>query len=222
MTVALDDAEEVRARPRPRLATGSRGPLRGARARGGAGGGSRRSPPALRAAFAFPRDGVARAGRVGRALALACSGRRRPRPRGDRRRSAIGLAAGRVAGVETSARAPRRPEAVVLAGRERPGPSRRRPAPPARRLLPDVAAAGRRVRPGPAVRASSPRAGSASSRGATGRSSQSGRPGPDDTAPAARAPGRVAALLAEVQRLVPASSGWGLVEAGRGTRGLGA
>lgn len=75
--------------------------------------------PALHAVFAFPRDGVARAGRIGRALVLAARGAG-VRLREGAAAEAVGVSAGRVSGLETSAGLVPA-EAVVLAGRGGPG-----------------------------------------------------------------------------------------------------
>lgn len=74
--------------------------------------------PALHAVFAFPRDGVARAGRVGRALVLAARAAG-VRVREGAAAEAVGVSAGRVSGLETSeGLVPA--DAVVLAGRGGP------------------------------------------------------------------------------------------------------
>ena len=211
MTVAFDDAEEVlldRALDAQRLRGIHFEVLEPEEARG-------REPAlsaSLHAAFSFPRDGVARAGRVGRALVLTA------RAAGVRVHEgssvqAVAFAAGRVAGVETSGGfLP--VEAVVLAGRG--GPGRVGGAPPLRlsvsvRPWLRLDAASDPDRPTRLLR----------SRGVSlvprrdGSILALGRPepGPGADRPSA---GTVANLLSEVQRLVPASSCWALVEAGAG------
>lgn len=209
MTVALDDTEEV-ILDRALDAQRSRGihfeVLEPEEARG-------REPAlsaSLRAAFSFPRDGVARAGHVGRALALAV------RTAGVRvhegsAAQAVVSSAGRVAGVETTmGLLPA--ETVVLAGRG--GPGRVGGAPRLRfsvSLLPwlRLDAVSDPDRPTRLLR----------SRGVTlvprrdGSILALGRAEPDPRA-VFPSTGSIATLLTEVQRLVPASSGWALVEAG--------
>ncbi len=217
MTVALDDAEEVLL-DRALDAQRSRGihfeVLEPDEARG-------REPAlsaSLRAAFSFPGDGVARSGRVGRALVLAA------RAAGVRIHEgtavqAVALSAGRVAGVETTGGL-LPAEFVVLAGRAGPGwvggAPRLRFAVTLRPWL-RLDALSDPDRPTRLVR----------SRGISlvprrdGSILALGRPepGPLTTFPTA---GAVAALLFEVHRLVPASSGWVLVEAGAGREVLAA
>ena len=211
MTVALDDSEEVlldRALDAQRFRGIHFEVLEPEEARG-------REPAlsaSLRAAFSFPRDGVARAGRVGRALALAA------RAAGVRvhegcAAQALVFSAGRVAGVETTGGfLPA--EAVVLAGRGGPGRvggAPRLPLSVAVRPWLRLDATSDPDRPTRLLR----------SRGASlvprrdGSILALGRPepGPGASCPSA---GAVATLLSEVQRLVPASSGWALVEAGAG------
>lgn len=211
MTVALDDAEEVFL-DRALDAQRSRGihfeVLEPEEARG-------REPAlsaSLQAAFSFPRDGVARAGRVGRGLALAA------RAAGVRVHEgnavhAVALSAGRIAGVETTGGL-LPAESVVLAGRA--GPGRVGGAPRLRFVVSirpwlRLDATSDPDRPTRLVR----------SRGVTlvprrdGSILALGRPEPGPLASSPSA-GSVAALLSEVQRLVPASSGWALVEAGTG------
>lgn len=166
--------------------------------------------PALHAAFAFARDGVARAGRVGRALVLAARGA------GVRFREgtvvrAVASTAGRVAGVET-------PEgllpagAVVLAGRA--GPDRVAGAPRLRlerssRPWLRLDAASDADRPARLLVARElrllPRR--------DGTLLAQGSPAPGAVPARARA-GSVAALLSDLKQLVPASPAWGLLEAG--------
>ncbi|MFN7985993.1 MAG: FAD-dependent oxidoreductase [Thermoanaerobaculia bacterium] len=164
----------------------------------------------LHAAFAFSRDGVARAGRVGRALALAA------RSAGVRvhegvRALGVAVAGGRVAGVETPI-GTLPAEAVVLA--ERGGSGRLSGAPPlllvsAARPWLKLDASADPDRPVRLLLA----------RGAVlvprrdGTILALGRPAPDDGAAALPA-ARVAALLAEVARLVPASGAWGVAGTG--------
>lgn len=157
--------------------------------------------PRLRAAFAFSRDGVVRAGRVGRALVLAA------RVAGARVREgavveSVDLAGGRVAGLATSTGL-LPAEVVVLAGVPRLGLSASSrpwlrldatsdPDRPARLLV----SAGACLVPR--------RDGTLLAFGAADRDGGSGR----------ASAGHVAALLSEVARLVPASTGWSLLEAG--------
>ena len=209
MTVALDDAEEVlldRALDPQRARAAHFEVLEPEEARG-------REPSlagTLRAAFAFPRDGVARAGRVGRALVLAARAAGVRVREGTRVHSVI-ASAGRVQGVETSA-GPLPAETVVLAGRG--GPDRVAGAPRLRLLQAAPAwlrldAASDPDRPtrllvSRGVSLVPRRDGTLLALGRDRTVSEAGSPGA----------GRVEALLAEVRRLVPASSGWGLVEVG--------
>lgn len=209
MTVALDEAEEVLL-DRALDALRSRGVhfevLDVDEARG-------REPalsPALHAAFAFPGDGVARSGRVGRALVLAARAAGVRVLEGVRLRRLQTLG-GRVSAAETEAGIVAA-EAVVLAGPEAvdelSGASALRLGVSALPWL-RLDAADDPDRPARLL----------SSRGVTlvprrdgsllalGRSAV---PGPE-LRPAA---GAVAALLAETARLVPASAGWSLLEAG--------
>lgn len=211
MTAALDDAAEVlldRALDAQRFRGIHFEVLETEDARG-------REPSlsaSLRAAFSFPRDGVARAGRVGRALALAA------RAAGVRIHEgafaqAVALSGGRVSGVDsTLGLLPA--EAVVLAGRG--GPGRVSGAP---RLHLDVTfrpwlrldASSDPDRPTRLLRSRGVslvprRDGSILALGRPESTPRSSRPGV----------GSVAALLAETRSLVPASSGWELVEAGSG------
>jgi glycine/D-amino acid oxidase-like deaminating enzyme len=209
MTVALDDAEEVlldRALDSQRARGIHFEVLEPEEARG-------REPAlsaSLQAAFAFSRDGVARSGRVGRALALAARAAGVRFREGDAVR-AVAVSAGAVRGVEASGGfLPA--GAVVLAGRE--GPDRIAGAPLFRLVVSTRAwlrldAASDPDRPARLL----------VSRGASlvprrdGSLLVLGRPEPGETEGRPLA-GRVAALLSALQRLVPASSGWGLVEAG--------
>ncbi len=211
MTVALDDTEEVlldRALDSQRLRGIHFEVLEPEEARG-------REPALsslLRAAFSFPRDGVARAGRVGRALALAARAAG-VRVHEGRRAQAVILSAGRVTGVETSM-GPLSAEVVVLAGRGGPGgvsgTPRLRLAVSLRPWL-RLDATADPDRPTRLLR----------SRGVSllpwrdGSVLALGRAEADPTALSASA-GAVAALLLDVQRLVPASAGWALVETGAG------
>lgn len=209
LTLALDEAEEVvldRALDRQRAAGLPFEVLDAEEARG-------REPslaPNLHAAFSFPRDGVARAGRVGRALAMAI------RSAGVRVREgltarALALPAGRVAGLETpDGLLPA--EVVVLADPRGPG---HLAGPPGLRLSSwsrpwvRLDASADPDRPGRLL----------VSRGLSlvprrdGVVLVLGRPGPD--LPGAHpAAGTVTRLLTEAGRLVPALEGWPLVEAG--------
>ena len=168
--------------------------------------------PSTHAAFSFPRDGVARAGRVGRALALALrsAGVRLLEDDGLRR---VSLAGGRASGVETTAGA-LPADTVVLAGRTRPD---RAPGSPPLPLAvssrtwmrldavsdpdrPTRLLASRRARVVPRRDGSVIVAGPAS-------------PGGAPTHPTGS---EVSALLAELARLFPSSGSWGLVGAGSG------
>ncbi|MBK9375456.1 MAG: FAD-dependent oxidoreductase [Holophagales bacterium] len=211
MTVALDDAEEVLL-DRALDAQRSRGihfeVLEPDEARG-------REPAlaaSVQAAFSFPRDGVARAGRVGRAVVLAA---RAAGVRVHEGNAALGvtLSAGRVSGLETAAgHLPA--ESVVLADRAGPGrvggTAHVRFAGFVRPWL-RLDATRDPDRPTRLLR----------SRGVSlvprrdGSILALGRPEP---LPGAGCPGAgsLAALLTEVQRLVPASSGWTFVETGAG------
>jgi glycine/D-amino acid oxidase-like deaminating enzyme len=211
MTVALDDAEEVLL-DRALDAQRSRGihfeVLEPDEARG-------REPALsalLQAAFSFPRDGVARAGRVGRALVLAARAAGVRVHEGNAVQS-VALSAGRVTGVETTGGL-LPAEFVVLAGRT--GPNRVGGAPHLRFAVTFrpwllLNATSDPDRPTRLLR----------SRGVSlvprrdGSILALGRPepGPLTTSPSA---GSVATLLSEVQRLVPASTDWALVEAGAG------
>ena len=213
MTVALDDAEEVlldRALDAQRRRGIHFEVLEPEEARGR----EPALPASLQAAFSFPRDGVARAGRVGRALVLAARAAGVRVHEGNARAGGAPSRPGGSPGVETTAGPPpgrgRRSRGPGGAG-----PGRRCAAPPARRR-PSGRGCGWTRRPIPTGRrASSSRGESPSSPVATARSSPwDGR----SRAHRAASPGAgsVAALLSEVQRLVPASSGWALVEAGAG------
>ncbi len=209
LNVALDEAEEV-ALDRSLDAQRARGlhfeVLDPEEARG-------REPAlsaALHAAFAFSRDGVARAGRVGKALVLAA------RAVGVRVREgttvqAIAVSGGRVSGARL-AEGTLPAEAVVLAIRG--GPDRIDGAP---RL-----SLARSSRPWLRLDASSDPDRPVRllvSRGARllprrdGKTLALGPPGPPEP-PARASAGRVASLLAELRRLVPASPAWVLDEAG--------
>jgi len=209
MTVALDEAEEV-VLDRALDALRSRGIhfelLDAEEARG-------REPsltPQLHAAFAFPRDGVARAGRVGRALVLAARAAGVRVLEGTAVR-AVAASGGRVAAVETDAGA-LPAESVVLAGAD--GPDGVAGAPPLRlgaaaRTWVRLDAAGDPDRPTRLL----------VSRGATlvprrdGSLLAFGVAGPGIVPPRPPA-GSVADLLEELRRLVPVSGDWGLLEAG--------
>lgn len=164
----------------------------------------------LHAAFAFSRDGVVRAGRVGRALVLAAraAGVRVVDGGGAR---AIVLTGGHVAGVETSLGL-LSTETVILAAPE--GPDRVAGAPRLRLAVSTrpwlrLDAASDPDRPTRLL----------VSHGASlvprrdGGVLVLGRTGPD-AGPMRPAAGSVEALLGEARRLVPASAGWELVEAG--------
>ncbi len=211
MTAALDDAEEVLL-DRALDAQRSRGVhfevLEPDEARG-------REPAlsaSVKAAFSFPLDGVARAGRVGRALVLAV---RTAGVRVHEGNAAQGVAfsAGRVVGVET-ADGLLPAEAVVLAdpgGPGRVGGTGRLPFTVHFRTWLRLDATSDPDRPTRLLR----------SRGVSlvprrdGSILALGRP---ETDPRATGPNAasVQALLSEVQRLVPASSGWAFVKAGTG------
>jgi glycine/D-amino acid oxidase-like deaminating enzyme len=209
VTVALDEAEEV-ALDRSLDPQRARGlhfeVLEPEEARG-------REPalsPALHAAFAFSRDGVARSGRVGRALVLAA------RAAGVRVREgsvaqSVAVSAGRVSGVELPGGfLPA--ETVVLAGRG--GAGRVDGAP--RLRLADSSRPWLRL---DASRDPDRPARLLVSRGIRlvprrdGTALVLGQPGPSEF-PARVSVDRVSALLSELRRLVPASPTWGLVEAG--------
>ncbi len=209
LALALDEAEEVvldRALDRQRAAGLPFEVLDAEEARG-------REPsltPELHAAFSFPRDGAVRAGRVGRALALAA------RTAGVRVREglpapALSLSAGRVAGLETlDGLLPA--ETVVLADTRGAGLLA---GPPGLRLSSwsrpwlRLDASADPDRPGRLL----------VSRGLSlvprrdGAVLVLGRPGPDPSGGHPTA-GAVARLLAEAARLVPALEGWPLVAAG--------
>lgn len=209
MAVALEEAEEV-ALDRALDAQRARGlhfeVLEPEEARG-------REPAlsaSMHAAFSFPRDGVARAGRVGKALALAARAAG-VRVREGLRARGVSVSAGRVAGVET-ALGTLPAEVVVLAGRE--GPCRVAGAPPVRlssALRPwlkldvslDPDRPTRLLRSGGATLV--PRR--------DGTLLALGRPGPGGGGSGPSA-GQVARLLADVARLVPASGDWELRSAG--------
>lgn len=209
MTVALDEAEEV-VLDRALDPLRSRGLhlelLDAEEARG-------REPalsPRLHAAFAFPRDGVARADRVGRALVLAARAAGVKVHEGTAVR-AVAATGGRVSAVETDS-GPLAAESVVLAGRDGPGGTGG--APPLR-----LDAVGRTwVRLDAGDDPDRP-ARLLVSRGATlvprrdgsllvfgGSGSEGASDGPSA--------GSVARLLEELLRLVPASGAWRLLEAG--------
>lgn len=163
----------------------------------------------LHAAFAFPRDGVARAGRVGRALVLAA------RAAGVRVHEGVGargiaLSGGRVAGVVTGLGV-LPAEAVVLA--ERGGPGRVAGDPPLQLVVGSrpwlkLDAAADPDRP---VRLLVSRGASLVPR-RDGTLLLLGHPGDDgEGGPSS---GRVAALLSEVGRVVPASPAWRLAGTG--------
>jgi len=163
----------------------------------------------LHAAFAFPRDGVARAGRVGRALVLAARAAGVRVHEGARVRG-IALSGGSVAGVETGLGI-LPAEAVVLA--ERGGPGRVAGAPPLHLVV--------EFRPWLRLDAASDPDRPARllvSRGASlvprrdGTLLLLGRPG--DEGEGGPSAGRVAALLSEAGRLVPASPAWRLAGTG--------
>lgn len=212
MTVALDEDEEV-ALDRsldPQRARGLHFEVLGPEeARG-------REPAlsaTLHAAFSFSRDGVARAGRVGRALVLAARAAG-VRVREGSAAQAVVAPAGRVSGIDLpEGFLPA--ETVVLA--ERRGAGRIAGAP---RLL--LAASSRPwLRLDAAADPDRP-ARLLVSRGAClvprrdGTALVLGQPGPPDP-PARVSAGRVSTLLSELRRLVPASPEWRLVEAGAAT-----
>ena len=209
MTVALDEEEEValdRALDAQRARAAHFEVLDTAVARG-------REPAlaaSLRAAFSFPRDGVARAGRVGRALVLAAraAGGRVPEGTGLRE---VSFSSGRLAGVRTSAGS-LPAETVVLAGRTGPAGVRGGPpvwlerASPAWLRLDAAADPDRpsRLLVSRGVSLVPRRDGSVLALGRAGPPEGAGQPGA----------GAVATLLSDVRRLVPASAEWGLLEAG--------
>lgn len=209
MAIALDEAEEVlldRALDAQRRSGLPFEVLEPEEARG-------REPaltPALHAAFSFPRDGAARAARVGRALVLAA------RTGGVRvLEDSPGRAVvrnGRAAGLDTPAGI-LPADVVVLAERERPESWE----PEAAVRLPGVA-----LRPWLRLDASADpdRPGRLLvSRGASvlarrdGTMLVFGHAEPDGGGGRGRA-GRFAKLLGELLRLVPAAAEWDLVEAG--------
>lgn len=209
MTVALDEEEEValdRALDAQRARAAHFEVLDPEEARG-------REPAltaTLLAAFSFPRDGMARARRVGRALALAA------RAAGVRFHEGtplldVSAPGGRVDGVATAAGfLPA--EAAVLAGRS--GSRRVGGAPPLHLARASSAwlrldAAADPDRPSrllvsQGVSLVPRRDGTALALGRIGSTAEEVRP----------SAGAVAALVAEVRRLVPASAGWGLLRAG--------
>ena len=211
MTVALDDAEEVlldRALDAQRSRAVHFEVLEPEDARG-------REPAlaaSLRAAFAFPRDGVARAGRGGRALVLAA------RAAGVRVREgvdvrAVARGAGRVTGVETSVGfLPS--EVVVLAGAAGPdgveGAPRLSLEPTSRPWL-RLEAGSDPDRPGRLL--VSREVSLVPRRDGTllvlGRGSR-------EAVPAGPSAGSVAELLSSVARMVPAAPGWVLRDLGAG------
>ncbi len=210
MTVALDDAEEVLL-DRALDAQRSRGihfeVLEPEEARG-------REPAlsaSLQAAFSFPRDGVARAGRVGRVLVLAARAAGREGPRGERRRRRWPSRRGGLPGSRRRGACSRPSSSFSRAGPVRAGSAVHHASGSSSALRPwlRLDATSDPDRPTRLVR----------SRGVSlvprrdGSILALGRPepGPVATCPGA---GSVAALLSELQRLVPASSGWALVEAG--------
>ena len=210
MTVALDDAEEVlldRALDAQRSRAVHFEVLEPEDARG-------REPAlasSLRAAFAFPRDGVARAGRVAPGARPGGARGRGPHPRGGPGR---GRLEGRRARHRPShlRRSPpgrgRRPRLV-----RRPGRGRGRSPPSPGVFLEDLAEAGRGLRPGPA-RAPSRLAGGRPRSPARRHSARPRNGGPRRAATAGPSAGGVAALLSAVALLVPAAPAWGLRDLG--------
>jgi glycine oxidase len=166
--------------------------------------------PDLHAAFAFPRDGVARAGRVAKALVLAARAAG-VRVREGAAAEAVAVAGGRVSGLRTSAGLVPA-EAVVLAGRGGPdgvaGAPRLRLGLAARPWL-RLDASADPDRPTRLLR--SPDAGLVPRRDGT-LLALAGAPA-DEAAgrPSARSAGR---LLAALERLVPGSREWAVVRAG--------
>lgn len=211
MTVALDDDEEVlldRALDSQRLRGIHFEVLEPEEARG-------REPAlsaSLRVAFSFPRDGVARASRVGRALALAARAAG-VRVHEGRTAQAVLLSAGRAAGVETAVGS-LAADVVVLAGRGGPGrvsgSGRLRLAVSLRPWL-RLDASADPDRPTRLLRS----LGATLLPGRDGSILALGRAETDWTGSAPSA-GSVAALLQDVRRLVPASSAWALVASGAG------
>lgn len=209
LTVAFDEAEEV-ALDRALDPQRARGLHFEVLDPGEARGREPALSPALRAAFAFPREGVARAGRVGRALVLAA------RAAGVRVREGttvrgVAVSAGRVSGVGLpEGLLPA--EAVVFAGRGRapdlPG------VPPfeiVRSSRPWARLDASSDPDRPARLLVSHEARVLSRRDATVL--VTGRAGPPASS-ARPSGGRVSALLAALGRLVPASPAWELLETG--------
>ena len=166
--------------------------------------------PALHSVFVFPRDGAARAGRVGRALVLAA------RTAGVRVREgaaaeAVAVSAGRVSGLRTSAGLVPA-DVVVLAGRGGPdgvaGAPRLRLGLAARPWLRLDASADpdrpTRLLESAGVRVAPRRDGTLLVLSGTPAETPPGRPGAQG----------LARLLAELARLVPGSGAWGVTRAG--------
>lgn len=166
--------------------------------------------PALHAVFAFPRDGVVRAGRVGRALVLAARAAG-VRVREGAAAEAVGVSAGRVSGLETSeGLVPA--DAVVLGGRG--GPDRVAGAPRlrlgrAKRPWLRLDGAADPDRPSRLLR--SPEACLVPRRDGSLVALAGGAAGEAGGGPRLRDAAR---LLAAVERLVPASREWSVSAAG--------